>query len=188
MRTTATKTIKPPPSHPPKSALRRNYEDLQLKYIRLVHILCQIKEAVGHDGPVNDLPGIVRELKIAGVAQIEPAKAERAGSGPAPGDQDKWISAYLHQREIFANEEERFYRLKAIAHSRAKPIGKLRPAKLKDLKEDAIFWYEMAPSKYALVLVSEVYGSGSFTDSMGNNYHIGEGFFVEVRNDRKRNR
>lgn len=30
----------------------------------------------------------------------------------------------------------------------------------------------------ALVLVSEVYGSGSFTDSMGNNYHIGEGFFV----------
>ena len=27
------------------------------------------------------------KLKIAGVAQIEPAKAERAGSGPAPGDQ-----------------------------------------------------------------------------------------------------
>ena len=27
------------------------------------------------------------KLKTAGVAQIEPAKAERAGSGPAPGDQ-----------------------------------------------------------------------------------------------------
>ena len=69
--------------------LKIRLDTLWEQYRRLVEIVCEIRDAAGVKPrtPANELPGIVRELKTAGVAQIEPAKAERAGSGPAPGDQ-----------------------------------------------------------------------------------------------------
>lgn len=47
---------------PTNEVLRRNYEDLQQKYLFLFSILEKIKEITGHKGQFNDLPGVVKEL------------------------------------------------------------------------------------------------------------------------------